>query len=41
MLHSGDKTELLVIGTRGLKLSKLEDKVLKVKVGDNTINPQR
>jgi hypothetical protein len=33
MLVSGDKTKLLLIGTRGLKLSKLEDRVLRVKVG--------
>ena len=37
MLVSGDKTKLLVIGNRALKLSKLEDRVLKVKVGDNTV----
>ena len=34
MLCSGGKTKLLVIGTRGLKTSKLGNRVLKVKVGD-------
>ena len=37
MLCSGGKTKLLVVGTRGLKLSKLEDRVLKVKVGENEV----
>ena len=37
MLCSGDKTKLLVIGTRGLKQAQLEDRVLKVRVGDNTV----
>ena len=37
MLCSGDKTKLLVVGTKGLKLSKLGDRVLKVKVGENEV----
>ena len=37
MLCSGDKTKLLIVGTRGLKKSKLEGKILKVKVGDNVV----
>ena len=37
MLVSGDKTKLLVIGTGGLKQSKLEDRVLRVTVGGNRV----
>ena len=37
MLCSGDKTKLLIVGTRALKISKLGDRTLKVKVGENEV----
>ena len=37
ILCSGDKTKLLIVGTKGLKKSRLENRKLKVKVGDNLV----
>ena len=37
MLCSGDKTKLLLVGTMGLKKSKLENRTLTVKVGENLV----
>ena len=37
MLCSGDKTKLLVVGSMGLKKSKLENRTLTVKVGENLV----
>jgi hypothetical protein len=37
VLCSGDKTKLLVVGTMGLKNSRLDNRKLKVKVGDNEV----
>ena len=37
MLCSGDKTKLLIVGTKGLKKSRLENRKLKVKVGENLV----
>ena len=37
ILCSGDKTKLLVLGTMGLKKSKLESRTLTVKLGENIV----
>ena len=37
MLCSGNKTKLLIVGTAGLKKSRLDNRKLRVKVGDNLV----